>query len=92
MAVLDARETENNLKRKGFVRINTDHIRLEFWHNGKLTRVRTKLSHNSQEINDYLISQMAKQVCLTRKQFIGLADCTVTQAEYEKVLKERGII
>ncbi|MFH1005838.1 MAG: hypothetical protein V1781_10185 [Bacteroidota bacterium] len=90
--VLDSKKTENNLIRKGFSPKKSDHIRLEFWYNGKLTRIRTKLSHNHQEINDYLIGQMAKQIALTRKQFIALADCTLDKNEYQKILKERGII
>jgi hypothetical protein len=95
MAVLDPKKTIKNLQKKGFtepLNKSTDHIRLEFWHNGKLTRANTKLSHNNQDLNDFLISKMSKQVCLTKNQFIDLAECPLGQKEYEAILKEQGFI
>ena len=95
MPVLDARKTLNNLKKKGFVDAankSKNHIRLEFWHNGKLTRSHTKLSHNNQDLNDFLITLMSKQVCLTRKQFIDLAESPLDQKEYEDILKQQGFL
>ena len=95
MSVLEHKTTLNNLKKKGFVEPknkSNDHIRLEFWYNGKLTRANTKLSHNKQDINDSLISLMSKQICLTKKQFIEFSKCTITQPQYEEILKEQGFI
>lgn len=71
---------------------SVDHKRIEFWYDGKLTRCRTKFSHNSEDIGDWLISQMSKQVSLSKKQFIEFAKCTLSQEGYIKILKEKKII
>jgi hypothetical protein len=96
MAALDHTDTLFNLKKKGFRKDEThqsgDHIRLEFWYQNKLTRVRTKLSHNKQDINNSLIKLMSKQIYLTNKEFVLFAKCDLTQEGYEKLLKERGYI
>ena len=95
MGVLDSRKTYNNLKKKGFVDADgksKDHIRVEFWHNGKLTRCRTKLSHNGQELNDYLISQMSKQISLSKSQFVDFAECKLKESDYVEILKSKKII
>jgi len=81
--------------KKGFQEASNksvDHKRIEFWHKGKLTRCRTKFSHNGEEINDWLISQMSKQVSLSKKQFIEFAKCTLSQDMYVEILKEKNII
>lgn len=95
MSTLDHETTLSNLKRKGFTEPSNkskDHIRLEFWHGGKLTRAKTKLSHNKQDINDYLISAMSKQICLTKKQFIEFSKCTLSKEQYEEILKLQGFL
>jgi len=95
MPALDPRKTLNNLKKKGFADAKNkskDHIRLEFWHNGKLTRAHTKFSHNFQELNDFLIGQMSKQLCLSRRQFIDLSECPLNQKDYQKILKDQGFL
>lgn len=93
MANLDSKKTIGNLMKKGFQKIESksDHIRLEFWHNGKATRIRTKLSHNGQDINDSLIGLMSKQIYLKNKQFIAFANCDVSQDEYIKILTDNKI-
>lgn len=95
MAVLNHQTTLNNLKKKGFVEPknkSTDHIRLEFWYNGKLTRAKTKLSHNKQDINDSLMGLMSKQICLTKKQFIEFSKCTLSQPQFEEILNQQGYL
>ena len=77
MASLDSRLTISNLLKKGFVRISkkgSDHIRLEFWHQDKLTRAGTKVSHNAQDIDDYLVSLRSKQVCSSKKRIFGISE------------------
>lgn len=92
---LKAKDTLNALLKKGFVEAqnkSNDHKWVEFWHNGKLTRVKTKFSHNGQEINDFLISQMSKQTYLTKPEFIKFASCEISQEGYEAILKTKGFI
>jgi hypothetical protein len=95
MSPLDAKKTLQNMLRKGFVEtINKgkDHKRIEFWHNGKLTRARTKLSHNDQELNDYLIGMISKQICLSRAQFVKFAICHMSESDYIEALRSHNYI
>ncbi len=95
MAQLDSKSTIKNLKKKGFKDAkdkSPDHIRLEFWYKGKLTRAKTKFSHNGQDINDFLIATISKQVCLTKSEFIDLAKCPLSLEKYTQILGEKNIL
>ncbi|MCA0428809.1 MAG: hypothetical protein LCH37_15340 [Bacteroidetes bacterium] len=90
--VLDDRKVRKNLKKKGFVENEkADHRFFEFYHNEKMI-CKTKVSHNSQDIDDYLISNMAKQVKLSKNDFIALVECTLSQNGYEEKLRISGLI
>ena len=80
MKVLDGKVTYKTLLKKGFtdaLNKSKDHKWVEFWHGGKLTRVKTKLSHNGEDINDFLIGQMAKQTYMTKKNLSVLLNATL---------------
>ncbi len=95
MSPIDAKKTLKNLKSKGFASAKSksvDHNWIEFWYNGKLTRVKTKLSHGEKELNDYLIKCMSDQTYLSKNEFRDLALCPMSQEKYETILKSKGII
>ena len=95
MATLDAKRTLKNLKSKGFESAKSksvDHNWIEFWYNGKLTRVKTKISHGEKELNDYLISCMSKQTYLSKNEFFDLANCPMSKEKYLTILKGKGFI
>lgn len=48
---------------------------------------KTKMSHGSSHktIGDPLLGAMAKQIGLTKKDFLHMVDCNIDQAEYEKL-------
>lgn len=95
MSPLDSKETYRSFCKKGFqdaINKSKDHIRVEFWHQGKLTRSRTKFSHNGQELNVYLIREMSKQIYLSKKEFVSFAKCTLTEIEYVQILKNQNLI
>lgn len=95
MAVLDAKLTYTNLVHKGFKEAKNkscDHKWLEFWNDGKLTRVKTKVSHGEKDINDSLIGLMARQTYLTSHDFRELAECTLNQEDYVQKLKQRNLL
>lgn len=95
MKTLDGKATYKALLKKGFsVASNKspDHKWVEFWHEGKLTRVKTKVSHSGEDINDFLIGQMSKQVYLTKKQFISFAECQINKEEYIQLLKNQNLL
>lgn len=74
-----------NLKSQGFKEERDRYyIVLKFSNKGAYAGIRTKLSHSSKfaEIDEEQISRMAKQCKVTKKQFVGLVECTVSQAGY----------
>jgi len=50
---------------------------------GERSEIRTRTSHNGQEIGDILLSHMARQVGLTKRDFLDLVDCPLSRAQYE---------
>ena len=91
----DKSEVEAGLLRKGFrpTHAGSDHNWFIYANEAgqKAKGARTKTSHGrGYDIDDSLLAQMARQVGLTKKQFLELLDCPLTRAEYEKILQDSG--
>ena len=86
-------DVEKSLEAKGFRRAKGDH---NFFHyhskTGKKSRVFTKTSHGAREIDDNLLSQMAKQCKLNNKDFGLLIDCPLDRDSYEAKLIAQGTV
>ena len=92
---LDRSRIQDNLPKKGFVeQDDRKHVFYHLYYEGKKTHIRTHVSHGSKSrtLGDDLVSKMAVQCKLTVKNFRGLAECTVSQEDYFKLLKEAGEI
>lgn len=90
MAALKHNKVKSNLIKKGFKEVvSKHHIYLELWIEDKMTHIRTRLSHNKQDIDDFLISQMAKQTHLEKNEFINFANCTISESQYLEILKRK---
>jgi predicted RNA binding protein YcfA (HicA-like mRNA interferase family) len=88
----DAADIAKALLRKGFQEKGGDH---RFYHlivDEKKTRVFTKMSHGKKEVPDNLLSVMARQAGLTRKQFLELVDCPLSQGQYLGILRRANLI
>ena len=83
------RMVEAALQSKGF-RLEQSHHRFFIYYTqqGEKTAVRTRTSQGGTELDDYLLSQMAKQCHLPKGAFLELVDCTLDQPGYEKRLSE----
>lgn len=78
---------ESALRKKGFEQVEGDHhyfayVNLE----GKRTNIRTKTSHTPKmkDIADNLLSQMAKQCSLSKRDFLDLVDCPLSRETFEE--------
>jgi len=94
MNVLDPKKTYNNLKKKGFsdsITKSVDHKRLEFHHDGKFV-LSTKISHTNNDIDNYLIKQMSVQCKLDKDDFLDLAKCPLSKADYLEILAKKGLL
>ncbi len=87
-------DVERSLLSKGFVGPDKRDHNYFTYHSiaGKKTRVFTKTSHGSREINDQLLSHMAKQCKLSNKDFGRLIDCPLDRVSYENKLIDQGYV
>ena len=82
------RDIDMALCQKGFRReLDGKHIR--YFYNA---RVFTHISHGMMgtAIGPPLLAQMARQLRLTKKQFLELIDCTMTEEKYREILADKG--
>jgi len=94
-SVRSGRSVDAALRKKGFSRsVDSDHLvyRL-FGSNGELF-VRTKISHGmlGSSLSADLISKMARQLHLTKNEFLALVDCPMNEEQYREILGEKGFI
>ena len=91
--VRSGREINSALCQKGFRReTGGDHICYFLTDdNGNDTDIRTKVSHGvmGETIGVNLISRMARQLRLTKAQFLDLIDCSMDEATYRAILGEQ---
>jgi hypothetical protein len=81
------------LKKNGFVKLVTHHNRYFYQKiNGGDTLIHTFISHGSKDYGDGLLSSLADQLKLSKKELLRFIDGNMTQEEYEKILKIKGII
>lgn len=92
MTQVHAGRIRTALLAKGFVSRHTDHEWFFLKVAGRSQAIRTKLSHGRSKIDDSLLRLMARQLHLTRDEFIELISCTLSAEDYVRLLKERGQI
>ncbi len=85
---------EAALEKKGFVREDGDHHYFYLVDDaGRRTGVFTKTSHSPKhkDLSDPLLGEMAKQVRLTKRDFLRLVDCSLDEGEYRKRIRALGV-
>jgi len=91
-SVRPKREIDSSLCGKGFERTEGGkHI--QYFLTG-FPRIRTLMSRGAmgETINAKLIGDMARQLSLTKEQFLALIDCTLDESGYLEFLREQGHI
>ena len=78
------------LLRKGFCEEASKHKMFFLYANGKKTSVKTFISHGENEIGDWLIKQMSKQMELSKDDFIKFVDCELKKEDYLKKMVADG--
>lgn len=93
MASRKPRELREGLEKKGFTMSNVKHKRYMLFVKGKKTGIWTEVSHGSKsEIGDPLLSIMARQVRLPKREFLNLIDCPMSQNDYLDILRTNNHI
>ena len=92
--VRSGRNIDSALQKKGF-QCNTegDHVHYHLLlDTGEQTTIKTKISHGmTGTINADLISKMARQLRLSKTQFLNLIDCPISEEDYRIILREQGV-
>jgi len=90
-SVRSGREIDSALCKKWFRReTGGDHICYFFLDaDGKDTDIKTKISHGvmSDTIGANLISRMARQLHLSKTEFLNFIDCTVSEEDFRTILR-----
>lgn len=93
MRPFSAREVAGALARKGFEERENDHTFYHYRHKGRDIGVSTKISHGEREIRIGLVKRMRAQMALrSNAEFQRFVECPMSQAEYETILREQGLI
>lgn len=92
MANLERDEIEAGLLRKGFAEAPGDHKYFKLYVDGKYTGIQTKVSRGKKykTLGDDLISVMARQLKLTKGQFLDLIRCPLSRDAYLALLEQAG--
>ena len=87
--VRKGRDIDAALCKKGF-RLETDGDHVCYFLRG--SNVKTKVSHGAMgdTIGTNLISRMARQLHLTKQQFLNLIDCPLDEENYRSILRRAG--
>lgn len=92
MATRKTRKIQGSLNSKGFCESSTDHYWYILYVGGKKTSVRTKISFGKQEYGDALLSRMAGQLKVSKKQLLDLIDCPLDYENYCEILILKGVL
>ncbi len=84
--ILKVHEVTKALKKKGFEQVSgrQKHPRYTFYDNGKRSPVTTHVSHNKQDLNDFLLAKMAEQTYLSKSEFLGMISSTIGHEDLVK--------
>jgi len=80
------------LKRKGFRQDDSHHKYFILYVNGQKTSVRTRLSRGIAEYGSSLLTQVRKQLHLSRHQFDDLIECPMSAEDYVQHLLDAGFV
>lgn len=89
MSTLKVRRVDKALTTKlEFERHDSHHRIYRLYLDGQLA-VRTFLSHGQRELTDFHIGQMAKQMRLSRREFLNAVECSLSKEAYYALIHER---
>jgi len=94
MAVLKAETVKKAMMKKGFIMEagRQKHPRYYFEDNGEIAAVKTHMSHNDQELNDFLQAQMAAQLHISKADFLEMISCQIEHEGIANMYREKGLL
>jgi len=92
VSALKTRDIRSALLRKGFRRDNTHHEYLWLYVGGKITTVKTYLSHGRSEYGEDLLAKVKQQLGISKQQLFDLVHCRLEYTPYVVHLVKSGRI
>ena len=89
MTVLKKNEVDSALTKKGFKKKKTHHIFYYLYVDGYDVGIFTKISHSHKEIFGSLISSMAKQIGISKSEFIDVVNCPINREGLLNLLRNK---
>ncbi|MBZ5624109.1 MAG: hypothetical protein LAQ69_36230 [Acidobacteriia bacterium] len=80
------------LLRKGFVQDESHHTMLRLVVNRRKTRIHTWFSHGRRKADDWLLSQIARELRLSKRELHAFLECTIGGEQYAQLMIDRGHI
>jgi len=89
MSTLKVRQVDKALITKlGFERRDSHHRIYRLYLDGRLV-AHTVISHGQRELTSYHIGQMAKQMRLSRREFLDAIQCPLDREAYHTLIRQR---
>jgi len=89
MCTLKVRRVERTLTAKlGFERHDSHHRIYRLYMDGQLV-ARTFISHGRRDLTDYHVGHMARQMRLSRREFLDAVECPLDREGYEALIHQR---
>jgi hypothetical protein len=91
MTEIHARVVTTALLNKGFIKIEASHHTM-FWlvAAGRRRGIHTRFSHGQRKVDDWLLSEMAKQLHLSKLELLRFIQCEIGHDKYTNLMMERG--
>ncbi len=94
MSILKCDKVSRAMKKKGFSTVSkrSKHVAYTFYHNGVRQAITTHMSHNNQDIDNFLQKEMAEQMHLSKTEFLELVNCSLSGEDLIEKYTESGLI
>ena len=57
---------------------------------GTRTSIRTRISHGQRKVDDWLLSEIARELHLSKRDLLQFIECEIGYDEYVELMIERG--
>jgi hypothetical protein len=93
MTEIHAHRLSSALVSKGFERVEASHHTM-FWLMVRGTRrgIRTRISHGQRKADDWLLSEVARELHLSKRELLQLIECQISGDDYARLMIERGYL
>ncbi len=93
MTEIHAQRLSNVLINKGFERVEAKHHTM-FWLvvGGTRRGIRTRISHGQRKVDDWLLSEIARELHLSKRELLRFIDCEISGQDYVRRMIERGYL